>query len=511
MRRNLALAAISGLLLAAAMPMPGVWAASWFGLVPLLVAIRGARARDAALFGLICGLVYYGMFIFWLSLLGYASWALLVLLQTAFMVLFAASACPLMRVRSVLLRCLAVPAAWTAMQWMRGLGIFGFNLGSFAHTQANNLPVAQLGSITGPWGVDFLLCLVSVALVDALFPEPDKRNLAPAAAALAVSIVVVAGGWLALRRTPDYLPKTKVAIIQGSIIGKDHRALQDSRKCLFAYEQMSRAAAADKPDFIIWPETVIPSRVWDNRLGLLFSQLAATTHTNYLVGAYDLPEDPYRPEGYNSAFFYDRQGKKLGVYHKVHLVPFGEYVPWREQMPWLGFLSFRKVDVLADESHQLVKTEIGKVGTSICFESMFAGIAREETLRGAEVLVVITNDSWFNRTRFARQHLMVSRLRAIENRRYVVQSSTTGISGIIDPYGRIVSELGIYKRGIVTGKIAALHTITPYMRFGDWLAYACTAFALVMLWVRRREQSLQAETRGGAPTKNKHSGSQKSG
>lgn len=495
MRRNLALAAISGLLLAAAMPKPGVWAASWIGLVPLMVAVRGARVRDAALFGLVCGLVYYGIFLFWLARLGYPWWILVVLVQTTFMVLFAAWACPLMNVRSVWLRYVAVPAAWTAMQWMRGLGIFGFNLGSFAHTQANNLPLTQLGSITGPWGIEFLLCLVSFSLVDAVYPEPGKRRLAPVAAALTLSLVVGAGGWLALRSTPDYVAKTKVAIIQGSMIGKDRRALQDARKCLFVYQQMSRVAASDKPDFIVWPETVIPAKVRDNILGAIFSDLAAATHTNYLIGAYDMADDPSILESYNSAFFYDRQGQKLGVYHKVHLVPCGEYVPWREQMPWLSVFSFRKVDVLADESHKLVKTEIGKVGTAICFESMFANIAREQTVGGAAALFVITNDSWFNRSQFARQHLMVSRLRAIENRRYVVQSSTTGISGIIDPYGRIVSELGIYKRGIVTGKIAALNSITPYMRFGDWLAYACTAFALMMLELHRREQKPQAKPR----------------
>lgn len=234
--------------------------------------------------------------------------------------------------------------------------------------------------------------------------------------------------------------------------------------------------------------------------------IARALGTNYLIGAYDLPEDPSLPEAYNSAFFYNREGTKLGVYHKVHLVPFGEYVPYREQVPWLGRFSFRKTDVLADKTHELVETEIGKVGTAICFESTFPGISRKQTRGGAAALFVITNDSWFNRTQLARQHLMLSRLRAIETRRYVVRSSSTGISCIIDPYGRIVNELGIYQRGIVTGKIAALHGITPYTRFGDWLAYVCTAFALMALWVYRREQSVHAKTRGGASVGKKRSG-----
>ncbi len=491
----MALAVLSGLLLAAALPSPGIWIVSWVGLVPLLVAIREARMRDAALLGLTCGLVYYGIFSFSMSILGFLCWAFVVLVQTTAMVVFAAVACPLMKARNTWLRCLAVPAAWTAMQWMRGLGIFGVRLGSFAHTQANNLPVTQICSITGPWGIDFLLSFVSVALVYALFPGRDKRSLAPLAAALSLSIVVVASGWLTLRNTPDYVPKTKVAIIQGNIIGKDGRASEDSRLCLSIYKQMSRQAAAGKPDLIVWPETVITSRVWDDRLGKHFSELAAETRTNYAIGGYDLPEDPSQPEGYNSSFFYGRNGEKLGVYHKVHLVPFAEYIPYRETMPWLACFSFRETEVLAGESHQLVETEIGKVGTSICFESLFAGIAREETLKGAAFLLVLTNDSWFGRTQFARLHLMASRQRAIENRRYVVQSSTTGISGIIDPYGRVVRELGIHERGIVTGRIAPLHKITPYTRFGDWLAYLCAAFTLVALLVCRHEQKTRTKSR----------------
>lgn len=502
-KRNLALAVVSGLLLAAALPKPGVWATAWIGLIPLLITIRGASARDAALFGLICGLVYYGITLFTLSILGYAPWALLTLLQAAYMAIFAALACPLMKSRPVWLRYLAVPAAWTAMQWVRCLGIFGYSFGSFAHTQANILSISQLCSVTGPWGIDFLLCLVNLALADAVFSESGKRKITPAAAALALSLIVGACGWLALRSSPSYPTKAKIAIIQGNMLGNGYTTTQDIRNSLHVYQQMSRMAVSANPDIIVWPETVISANVRDNGLGFILSRFAASTHTNYIVGAYDPSEDPFLPESYNSAFFYGMQGEKLGVYHKVRLVPFGEYVPFRKQIPWLKRFSFREQDVLSGKSHKLVETEIGKVGMAICFESMFPEIARVETLGGATALCVITNDSWFKRTQFASQHLMMSRLRAIENRRYVLHGGATGISAIIDPYGRVISELGIFKRGTVTGKIAALHTVTPYMRLGNWLAYVCTIFTLIMLEAYRREQKLRIKDRNYRKTNKK--------
>ena len=477
-KRNLLLSVFAGGLLAISMPKPGIWVTAWIGLVPLLIALRGARARDAALYGLVTGLVYYGVVCFWLTIFGYLPWFLVASKEAFWLMLFAVAASRLLPERIGWYGYLAVPAAWTVSQWARVLGPFGFTWGSLAHTQANALPVIQLASITGPWGIDFSVCLANLALVGAIRLRVERKRILSAAVALALSLAPVAAGWYHLRTAPRDRAMTRVAIIQGDLPHEIDPEPGYLPEAYSAYDRMSRQAAKGKPDFIVWPETTIVDEVTDTRWGPLISHLAIDTRANYVIGGYDFSGDP-EGRSYNSAHFYDRDGRKIGVYHKVHLVPYGEYVPLREQMPWLRRYGIREVDVLPGKRHNLIDTEIGRVGVSICFESLFPAVSGQETRNGAKALVIITNDAWFLRTQAARHHMMMARLRAVENRRYVVRAAATGISAIIDPCGRILTEIDIYRSGILTGQIAPLHGLTPYARFGDWFVFGCMALLVL--------------------------------
>ena len=244
---------------------------------------------------------------------------------------------------------------------------------------------------------------------------------------------------------------------------------------------MSLKAASDHPDIIVWPETSLTTEITEAGYGALISDLARQTDADYLVGGYDASTDPERAGSHNASHLYTRDGGKAGVYRKVHLVPFGEFVPLRDYLPMLGNYRIREEDVAPGDSHVLLDSSIGKIGVSICFESLFPEISRVETRDGAVALFVTTNDSWFQHTQAARQHLMMSKLRAIENRRYVVRAALTGISAIIDPYGRTVTELGIFKRGIVSGTIVPLHTLTLYTRLGQYFAYMCALIVVASL------------------------------
>jgi len=480
-RRKLILAIVSGLLLAGAMPWPGIWALAWIGLAPLLAALRGTKAREAAVLGLLTGLVYYGITLSWLTIFGCLPWIAVALKESAFLVVFAIFAAGLLEREARWWTYAAIPAVWTALQWARCLGAFGFSWSSLAHTQANNLAIAQIASVTGPWGIDYLVCLFSLAVATAVSSSSGRRRFGPLWLAGGLAVAAYTGGCIAIGSAPHYETSVRVAIIQGDLRRTVDTTLGDVRSAYETYRDMSRTAAAGGTDFIIWPETTITTNVRDTDWGLLFSDLARSTRANYIIGGYDPSPDPSVRENYNSAFFYGRDGAKLGVYHKVRLVPYGEFVALRKQMPWLADYGIREIDVLPARSHRLIDTEIGRIGVGICFESLFPGIARIETLQGAAALVFITNDSWFERTQAARQHLMMAKLRAIENRRYVVRGASTGISAIIDPYGRTTAELGVYKRGIVKGRIAPLRGLTPYVRFGDWFAYLCVAVSGVTL------------------------------
>jgi len=476
-KRNLLLAIASGVLLAVSMPKPGWWPTAWIGLVPLLIAIRGARARDAARCGLVTGFVYYGVICFWLTIFGWLPWFLVALKEAFWLMLFAVAASRLLPERIGWFGYIAVPAAWTVSQWARVLGPLGFTWGSLAHTQANVLPVIQLASITGPWGIDFIVCLLNLALANLLVPAQGRRRLVPILASLVLAAAAWIAGYAVLHSAPGPRARTRVAIIQGCLPHEINPGPEYVPAAYSAYAEMSRQAAKSKPDFIVWPETTIVDEITDTRWGPQISQLARETGANYIIGGYDFSGDP-EGRSYNSAHFFDRASGRIGVYHKVHLVPYGEYVPFRKQMPWLERYGIREVDVLPGRSHELIPTEIGKVGVSICFESLFPAVSAQETRSGASALVIITNDAWFKQTQAARHHAMMARLRAVENRRYVVRAAATGISAIIDPCGRLLSELDIYKSGILTGCIRPLTGLTPYARFGDWFVFGCVAVLL---------------------------------
>jgi apolipoprotein N-acyltransferase len=367
------------------------------------------------------------------------------------------------------------------MQWARSLGAFGFTWGSFAHTQADNTAIIQLASVAGPWVIDFIVCLVNLALFQAV-ARTGARRIGAVISAVAIALSAGNAGYAILKTAPEPHATTEVAVIQGNVaqdVVPDYGYLAET---YIAYSRMSQRAVSTGAKLVVWPETTLPTEITDANWNPILSGLAKKTGATYIVGGYAPSSDHSNPLYHNSAHFFGPDGKVIGAYHKVHLVPYGEFVPLRDYLPFLNRYAIRAQDVLSGKSHHLMATEIGKIGVSICFESLFPQISRLETRNGAQVLVVITNDGWFERSSAARQHLMMSQLRAVENRRFAVRGAATGISTIIDPYGRAQSELGIYKRGIVSGRIQPLAKLTPYTRAGDWLAYVCaitTAAAII--------------------------------
>ena len=482
------LAAASGLILALAMPKPGVWALSWVGLVPLFLALRGAAPSRAALCGLVSGLVYFGVILFWVSLFGYLPWALLAAIQAAAMAAFAVAARFLQPTRIGWLGYVATPAAWTTLQWVRSLGPYAFTWGSFAHTQAANLPVAQIASLTGPWGIDFLVCLVNLALAGLIAPNGSRRY-APAGVAVGLIAVCAGFGLANLSTQPSAKQSVKVAVIQARLVTNLQEAMAADpdfpARAFEAYASMSLRAATARPDVIVWPETALGARIEDPGWGWYIARLAEASRADYLVGGYD----PSEHGDYNAVHLYDSRGRKSGVYRKVRLVPFGEFVPLRSLLPIARRYGVRDEDVRPARRHVLLRSSIGQIGVSICFESLFPQVARSETRHGAVALFVLTNDSWFERTQAARQHAMMSTLRAIENGRWLVRCAATGISAVIDPRGRTVEEIGLYRSRTINARIGTLEGLTPYARLGDYFAYACALCTLVcLIGLRRRRR-----------------------
>ena len=480
--RHVILAIVSGAVLALAMPKPGIWLTSWVGLVPLFIAIRGARPGRAAAAGMIAGLVYYGIILQYVGLFGYLPFVLLVVYQAVYFAVFAVLCLRLSPARIGLWGYAAIPAAWVVVQYVRTLGMYAFTWGAFSHTQANNLVVAQIGSITGPWGIDFLVCFVNLALASALASNGERR-VKPLV--IAASLVVAASlfGVFSMRSVPPTERTARVAVIQGNMVNHFHPVPNYLTKAYQTYTRLSVQASKARPDLIVWPETTLPTDITSPGAADFIGATAKQVHTTVLAGGYDPSDDITVYGSYNALFMFDKLGKQVGAYHKVRLVPFGEFVPLRDQLPFLANYGIRAEDVVAARRHALLDSPIGKIGVSICFESVFPQVARVETRDGAVLLVVVTNDAWLGKTQAGRQHMMMAKLRAIENGRYVLRAASTGISTVIDPCGRTRREIGLYRQGTIAETVACASRVTLYTRLGDWFAYACVALTLACLAV----------------------------
>ncbi len=476
-KRDIVLAIASGLVLATALPEPGWWTASWFGLVPLLIAAKGTTSKRAALIGFVSGFVYFGLICRWLVIFGYLPWFLVSAKEALWFALFLATVSRFLQEPIRTSSYLVIPTVWTVIQWARVFGPLGFTWGSFAHSQADVLPIIQISALTGPWAIDFLLCSTNTVLADVIFHASERACRKTMCFRVSLVATIIAATWIygyfALTKSSFADKKhIKVAIVQASMTHDVNPKPEYVVEAYATHAAMTQIAALDKPDIIVWPETTIVDCITDQAWGPLIGRLAKETNANFIVGGYDWSGDP-QGRNYNAAHFFDQSGRRIGVYRKVHLVPYGEYVPFRKQMPWLKKYGIREVDVLPGKTHNVIKTSLGAVGTAICFESIFPAVTTQEARHGAKLLVILTNDAWFKRTNAAQQHLMMARLRAVETHRYVVRAAATGISAVIDPHGRICSSLGLFQKGILQCKVVALNSATPYVRYGDWFIYVC--------------------------------------
>jgi apolipoprotein N-acyltransferase len=475
--RHVILSVAAGVILALAMPTPGLWVLAWVGLVPLFVALHGASVPRAALCGLLTGIVYYAIILRWLLLFGTLPWLVLVAYQALYIAIFAALYARLNQQRIGWPGLAAAPAAWVGLQFVRTLGPYGFIWGSLAHTQANLLPVVQIASFTGPWGIDFVVCFVSLALSIAIIDR--KRSPKPLIVAASLVLGMLAFGVISLHAPMSEVRGRRVAVLQGNMNNDFHPIPHFLRHARDRYARMTVQAAKTGPEIILWPETALPMDITTPGMGDYLSNLAKLSHSCLLIGGYD---PSYSGEGsYNSLFSYGKDGNMMGCYHKVQLVPFGEFVPLREQLPFMKNYGIRPEDVLGSDNHALLDSPIGKVGVSICFESTFPQIARTETRDGAQVLCVVSNDAWLKHTPATQQHLMMARLRAVENRRFLLRAASTGISAVIDPYGRIRREAGLFREDAIIDSVVPSRHLSLYTHLGDWLAYLCIAMTAACL------------------------------
>ena len=368
-------------------------------------------------------------------------------------------------------------ALWAIFEWSQTLFWFGVPWGRLAIGQTELLVGAQSASLFGSHFVTFLIVAVNFFAAYAIIYVEKRKLLAITSAAIFVANTALGGVLMMLDR--DSGESVSVSAVQGNISSKEKWNSDLDQKTFEIYEAYTAEAAEEGADIVVWPETALPYNVDVNIYRMRrIERMAKKYDVTILVGAFTCDEDGNE---LNSIIAVLPDGTRHEtVYSKRHIVPFGEYVPLRAlfevTIPQITELSMRDVDLTAGEGANVIFLDEVAVGSLICFDSIYDELARDSVRSGAEVLSISTNDSWFMDSAALDMHNAQAKLRAIENRRYVVRSANTGISSMITPTGKEIDSIGALEEGQLTEDMGVRRELTLYTRIGNLFVYLCIAF-----------------------------------
>lgn len=471
------LTVISGILLSFAYPTFNLEFLAWFAFVPLFFAIRNASVGKAFLLAYLAGIIFWAGTIYWLIHVTLLGLVLLVLYLSLYFGLFGL----FFRLLTIdnRLSTIIIPAIWILLEYLRSHLFTGFGWVLLGYSQYLNLPVIQIADITGVWGVSFLVMMVNVVIWQLLervkaYGLRIKDFVLP----ILSLTIVLSYGFYKLNLTPYPLSLTplKISIIQGNIPQNQKWDENFRESIMRRYETLTKAAAKDKPDLIIWPETSVPGVIGEEpELLARVLKLAKQVKAPLLIGAISSGAISYKLSAisyYNSAILISPEGKIIGQYDKLRLVPFGEFVPLENHFPFLrGIIGVPIGDFTAGKEYTVfkLKTQNSKLeagfGVLICFEDIFPELSKRFVKKGAQFLVNITNDAWFMKSSAPYQHVQASVFRAVENRVPVVRAANTGLSCFIDQTGRIYDKVEVDKKDIfVIGYKTQITQIRPFLK-----------------------------------------------
>jgi len=501
-RLNFFLAVLSGFLLTLSFPKAGFSWLAWFALVPLLAALRNLSPKNGFYLGLCAGLAHYLTLVYWLAytmstyghLPLYASVSVLLLLS-AYLALYVA-------IFSMILTCFyrgpvflvfMIPSVWVSLEYIRSFLFTGFPWELIGYTQFNVLHLIQISDIFGVYGVSFCIVLSNAAtflaylyLTGKDWQEKEVKSRLAAGSVVTLALIFCFvwfyGEWQiqSIQKLISHSPSIKVAIVQGNIDQTKKWDPAFQRASTVKYINLSLLAKKHKPDLVVWPETATPFYFLHNaRLSEMVKKGVHDTGTDFLIGSPSFNLGKNRVEYYNSAYLIGPEGNVYGRYDKAHLVPFGEYIPFNKWLPFLGKMVEGVGDFNPGKKGHTIKWGDFRLGIQICYEIIFPHLSRAMVKNHASVLVNITNDAWYGRSSAPNQHFSMTILRAVENRRSIIRAANTGISGFIDPCGKVIAATPLFEDATITRSVPMLEETTFYSRFGDLFAMACLGITLV--------------------------------
>jgi apolipoprotein N-acyltransferase len=503
-KRKCAVAAAiaSGGLLVLSFPKFGIGALAWVALVPLLYAILRLGGRWAGRLSYVSGVVASVGLLYWTALvvvqygglsgpLGVALMVLLCLVLALYYGLFGALVGLWLRAlgpQAILLAAFA----WVAVEWLRVEGPLAFPWCLLGYSQADALVIAQVASVTGVYGLSFLVVAAGSVVAYVLIEQRPRRRFAAIAGLALVALVVGLFGRHCLATPLPESGRLRVGLAQAAVPQDEKWDERLAARNLSWHVALTRQAAARGAELVVWPESAVPY-YFDSSPDVAsdLRQLAAETRAWLLFGNDDFEGGPADARVFVGAKLLAPDGQVALRYHKMQLVPFGEYVPFERLLGALGVKKLvEQVGTFTPGETPVVGQCAGHgVSVTICYEAIFPSLVRRFAASGAELLANVTNDAWYGRTSAPYQHFAMARLRAVENGRSFVRAANTGVSALIDPRGRVLARTLLFERTVLVGDVPLVQRQTFYARHGDVFAWVCVAATMLIsahAWRRRR-------------------------
>ena len=488
---------VSGLLLVLSFPPTGWGFLAWFALVPLLASLHHAQDNSQALgFGLISAIIFFFCSIHWLTHVSTLGWLLVTLMESVYIMIFAWLAyVGIKSPKPVIFKVLWIALAWTVTEFLRSeMPVFGFGWNLLAYSQSSYVTLIQFANVLGAYGLGFLIVLVNAAIFYTWFERKSRKTALGLAAVIACVLAGLLGyGKLTLANSLNPKEYLRVSVVQGNIPQSVKWELMAKEKILEIHEKLTRLAALEETDLIIWPEAAFPGYFNRDLQAERISRLAEEIQAPLLLGGLEWESEK---ESYNSAYFLKKDGAFGQRYDKLRLVPFGEYIPLKfifgGLKPIADALGISDFSAGAAPVIFRWAREDWPFGVLICFEDIFMDLARDLAERDAKFLVVITNDAWFGKTSAPFQHLQASIFRAIENGISVVRAANTGISAFVSHQGRVLATVKDAKgeetfvMGQKTFDLPLVAERTLFRRGGHFFPYIAAGLFLILVMTRSR-------------------------
>jgi len=490
---------LSGALLVLAFPRNDFGWIAWVGLVPLLIVIHDKRPSGSFFLALLGGIVFIAGIFDWIRVVnGYELYhhAILVFYLALYIGIFGLVFSLISRRRGLALAFLLAPFVWVSLEYLRSNFFFlALPWALLAHSQHDAATIIQIASITGAYGISFLIVLVNSTLALIVLAIsgrygwfrvnrgnfPTNRAVSSVALVTVLLMVIAFAFGLTVLSRPKSGQNIRISVLQGDVEQSKKWDPDYADLIMNKYSDLSRLATADKPRLIVWPEAATPGLILKS-MGFhqQTTKMIRETGCYYIIGSSEYPKFPKNHprlgEVGNSALFFSPEGKVLGQYFKRRLVPFVEYIPYKNSFDWPSFIVQKEKiswEIIGKE-FTLFEIDGIRFGVSICWESLFPHLFRQFVNRGAGFMLNISSEAWFGVSAFQYQFLAATKFRAVENRTSIARAGNYAISCFIDPYGRIIGKIpqnsdnnNSFGKGHLTQEVTFSSEKTFYTLYGD--------------------------------------------